>query len=284
MIGEMAISVVIPSFNREKLLGRALASVRGQSLQPQEIIVVDDGSKPGTLEKLKDVYSEVLWLHQHNQGVAAARNLGIRKSKQPWIALLDSDDEWEPEKLKLQMQFIHQYKDIRAVHTGEKWIRSGNEVIPPAYLDKSAELLWERSLANCLICPSSALLHRSVFNEIGYFDEKLLACEDYDFWLRLLIQMPIGLVEQKMVLKHGGHSDQLSTTTWGMDRFRVQALQKLLDRKDIEENRRTLLRETLIRKCKILEQGAHKRNKQEEAISYAKLREKYTTSPLMETA
>ena len=75
-------------------------------------------------------------------------------------------------------------------------------------------------------------------------------CEDYDFWLRLLIQMPIGLVEQKMVLKHGGHSDQLSTTTWGMDRFRVQALQKLLDRKDIEENRRTLLRETLIRKCK----------------------------------
>ena len=141
---------------------------------------------------------------------------------------MDSDDEWEPSKLEKQLALLQNSPELRVVHTGERWIRNGNEVIPPVYLDKSNHLLWERSLKHCLICPSSVLIHRSIFETVGLFDESLTVCEDYDFWLRLLLEEEFGLVDEKLVIKHGGHEDQLSTTTWGMDRFRVMALQKIL--------------------------------------------------------
>jgi glycosyltransferase involved in cell wall biosynthesis len=272
----LKVSVVIPVYNRPDLLQRAVSSVSRQSFAPFEILVVDDGSSPA-IEILNDLHSIPVRIlrNEQNQGVSAARNLGIREANGDWISLLDSDDEWMEDKLQKQVHHIEKHKGLHAIHTGEKWIRNGNEVIPPAYLNKSPENLWERSLQHCLICPSSALLHKSIFEAIGLFNENLAVCEDYEFWLRLLLQEEIGLVQEKLVIKHGGHPDQLSTTTWGMDRFRVQALINLIESDTLKEKQYVSAISVLVHKCLILAKGAQKRGKLEETSKFFEIARRY---------
>ena len=272
----LKVSVVIPVYNRPDLLQRAVSSVSRQSFAPFEILVVDDGSTP-VVGSLKDFYSIQVRIlrNERNQGVSVARNLGIREANGDWIALLDSDDEWMEEKLQKQVHHIEKHEGLHAVHTGEKWIRNGNEVIPPAYLNKSPENLWERSLQHCLICPSSVLLHKSIFEAIGLFNENLAVCEDYEFWLRLLLQEEIGLVPEKLVIKHGGHPDQLSTTTWGMDRFRVQALINLIESNTLKEKQYVSAISVLVHKCLILAKGSQKRGKLEETSKFFEIARRY---------
>lgn len=253
-----------------------MCSVALQTFQPHEVIVVNDGSAVPLDNSIKDLCKLVrITSNEQNLGVASARNCGIRIANGEWIALLDSDDEWEPEKLEKQIEYSRKFPQMKVFHTLEKWIRNGNEVNPPKYLDKSPDRIWERSLKHCLICPSSVLIHQSIFDSVGYFDESLLVCEDYDFWLRLLLEDSIGLVAEKLTIKHGGHPDQLSRTTWGMDRFRVKALQKILTHPLLTIDRRLLVLEVLIEKYCILAQGAKKRKKLEEAQNYENHAEKY---------
>jgi len=276
----LSISVVIPAYNRWNTLARALASVCGQTHPATEIIVVDDGSDTLVPNFIKEQFADVHFLRQENRGVARARNTGIKQCTGNWVALLDSDDEWEPSKLQKQVEHLGAHPGLFAVHTDEKWIRDGNEVTPPRYLDKSSNNLWERSLKRCLICPSSVILHQQVFDEVGGFDESLVVCEDYDFWLRLLLQMDIGLVDQRLVRKYGGHTDQLSTTTWGMDRYRVQSLEKILTSASLPQDKEHALISTLTEKLTILAHGAAKRGKAGEAKSYFERLEKYQPAVL----
>jgi len=263
-----SVSVIIPTFNRVEYLPDALDSVYSQTHPVTEVIVVDDGSTDHTVEKLSPSYPSVQFLRQENQGVSSARNLGIAKASHPWIALLDSDDRWTPQKLEQQITHLSQNPSLRAVHTEEKWIRDGKEINIPASLDKSKDGLWERSLEKCIICPSSVLLHQSVFEKTGTFDPSLAICEDYDFWLRLLLTHEIGLIEEPLVHKYGGHPDQLSMSTWGLDRFRVQSLKKISGFENITPRHRAQIYETIIRKTDLLIQGFKKHGKYEEAQRY----------------
>jgi len=263
-----SVSVIIPTFNRVEYLPDALDSVYSQTHPVTEVIVVDDGSTDHTVEKLSPSYPSVQFLRQENQGVSSARNLGIAKASHPWIALLDSDDRWTPQKLERQINHLSQNPSLRAVHSGEKWIRDGKEMNIPASLDKLKEGLWERSLEKCIICPSSVLLHQSVFEKTGTFDPSLAICEDYDFWIRLLLTHQVGLVEEPLVHKYGGHPDQLSMSTWGLDRFRVQSLEKISTFKNITPRHRAQIYETIICKTDLLIQGFKKHGKYEEAQRY----------------
>ena len=229
---------------------------------------MDDGSTDHTVEKLSPAYPSVQFLRQENQGVSSARNLGIAKASHPWIALLDSDDRWTPQKLEQQITHLSQNPSLRAVHTEEKWIRDGKEINIPASLDKSKDGLWERSLEKCIICPSSVLLHQSVFEKTGTFDPSIAICEDYDFWIRLLLTHQVGLVEEPLVHKYGGHPDQLSMSTWGLDRFRVQSLKKISGFENLTPRHRAQIYETIIRKTDLLIQGFKKHGKYEEAQRY----------------
>jgi len=223
-----SVSVVVPTFNRAHLINRALQSVVSQTYRPLDLIVVDDGSTDDTCERVRTEYPHATLLSQSNQGVSAARNRGLSVAQGDWIAFLDSDDTWCESKIEQQLQALAKEPRSRICHTDEVWIRNGVRVNPMNKHLKSGGNIFKQCLPRCVISPSAVLLHRSVFEDFGSFDEELPACEDYDLWLRLSAKLPVTYLPEKLVVKYGGHDDQLSKKYWGMDRFRIASLEKLI--------------------------------------------------------
>ena len=207
-IEDYNISIVIPTLNRIGTLPRALDSVLNQTYQPSEIIVVDNGSSDGTINLLKERYPSIKLLSEKKLGVSAARNRGIRYSRFPWIALLDSDDAWEKTKLEKQKNaLLSSLEKYRLVHTNEIWIRNGNKFNQMKKHQKFGGDIFNNCLSLCCISPSSVLINKNIFEEVGYFDESLPVCEDYDLWLKISSQENILFVNQKLTLKYGRHID-----------------------------------------------------------------------------
>lgn len=269
------VSVVIPTFNRGHTLNRAIDSVLGQTLLPSEIIVVDDGSTDGTEELISTEYSSVSYIRSENRGVSAARNLGMKAAKSDWFAFLDSDDQWLPHKLEKQFECLSCNRDFKLVHCDELWIRKGKRVNPKAKHQKHGGYIFEQCLSLCAISPSASLVHRTLFDELGCFDETLQACEDYDLWLRICAVYPVLYVDEPLLIKFGGHEDQLSQKFWGMDRFRVEALRKILRTQNLTESQRLKASSKLIEKCSVLIGGAKKRGNAQMVRKYQNLIDKY---------
>lgn len=222
----MDISVIIPTYNRYTLLKRAIASVYEQTYLPKEIIIIDDGSTDDT-QLIQQDFPEIIYLYQPNRGVSSARNLGIQNANCKWIAFLDSDDEFHPQKLQKQVVFHQENVDILMSYTAEKWVRDGKEVkIPKKYRKIGVDVFYE-NLSYCNIAPSSVMLHRKVLDNIGLFDESFWACEDYELWLRILMRFDVGLINEPLITKHAGHENQLGFSK-GLESLRIQALDKLI--------------------------------------------------------
>ncbi|MGZ4994429.1 MAG: glycosyltransferase family 2 protein [Methylobacter sp.] len=271
----MNISVVIPSYNRCNLLRRALLSVYSQTLLPVEVAVVDDGSTDGTQAMLRREFPQAVYCYQQNLGVSAARNLGIQQTTGDWLAFLDSDDEWLPEKLTKQKAALAAQPEYKICHTEENWIRNGIQVDVPKKYAKTGGWIFTDCLPLCAMSPSTMVIHRSVFADIGLFDVQLPACEDYDLWLRMTANYPVLLVQQPQINKHGGHEDQLSRAFWGMDRFRISALQKIIDAGQLSEQNRRSAINMLVKKANIYLNGVTKRGKTDEANYYRQLIQQY---------
>ena len=270
----MNVSVIIPAYNRTRLLERALQSVCAQTAPAQEIIVVDDGSNDGTTAMVRARFPQIHYIWQHNQGVSSARNRGIEAARGDWLALLDSDDEWLPQKLAWQERTLAANPQYSICHTDEVWIRNGKRVNAMKKHAKAGGFIFERCLPLCAISPSSALIHRSVFNEVGLFNEALPACEDYDLWLRICARFPVLYVDRPLIIKYGGHADQLSHRYPAMDRFRITALENILQ-EDLSPQYYRAALNMLITKIDIYLQGAIKRGKQEEITIYQQKRRHY---------
>ncbi|HEB95945.1 MAG TPA: glycosyltransferase [Sedimenticola thiotaurini] len=269
------VSVVIPTCDRAEVLPRALDSVLAQTRPPLEIVVVDDGSSDGTPTLLRRAYPGVRLLRQRNRGVSSARNRGIRAARGDWIALLDSDDEWLPHKLERQLALLAQRPGIRLCHGEEIWIRDGRRVNPGRRHAKSGGHIFDRCLELCVISPSAALIHRTLLQEVGTFDESLPACEDYDLWLRICAREPVAFVREPVIRKFGGHPDQLSRRFWGMDRFRVRALEKLLRSGVLSPQQQRQTIRTLQRRAEILARGAARRGRRDQAARWLALRARW---------
>ena len=200
----------MPTFNRAHCLERAIDSVLDQTFRDYELIVVDDGSTDHTADLLKRYDDSLKSIHQQNRGVSAARNTGIRAARGELIALLDSDDCWLPTKLERQVDFFETHPQAQVCQTEEIWIRNGRRVNPKRRHRKFSGLIFEKSLPLCLVSPSAVMLRKSLFDQVGLFDERLPACEDYDLWLRITWKYPVDLILAPLIVKHGGHADQLS--------------------------------------------------------------------------
>lgn len=254
------VSIIIPVYNRPELLGRAVASVLDQTFQEWELILVDDGSTDGTRKLMRGIEGgRIRCLFQPHSGVSVARNRGICAARYPWIAFLDSDDYWRPRKLQVQLQVLGENPEYRIVHSDEIWIRRGRRVNPRKIHRKYGGWIYRHCLPRCIVSPSSVLLHRDVLEEHGIFDESLPVCEDYELWLRLFSRRPICLVPEALMVKTGGHSDQLSRSTWGMDRYRVKALTKNFQSGLLTPLQQLWTAEEIVRKAGVLAQGAAKR-------------------------
>ena len=126
------------------------------------------------------------------------------------------------------------------------------------------------------MAPSTVMLHRELLERHGMFDDALPVCEDYDLWLRLTAYHPVGLLNEKLMTRHGGHSDQLSRKLWGIDRFRVQSLQKILSQENLRSGDRTAAIRMLRKKCEILIKGFRNRGNMKEIRVYQNIAQKYS--------
>lgn len=264
----MNISVIIPTYNRAILLERALRSVSAQTVPPQEVIVVDDGSGDGTEKVVRASFPQAHYIWQRNQGVSRARNRAIKEARGEWLAFLDSDDEWLPDKLAIQRKMLATNPQYKLCHTNEIWVRNGKRVNPMKKHTKYGGAIFRRCLPLCVISPSSVLIHRSVLARVGMFNESLPACEDYDLWLRVCAIYPVLFVDRPLIIKYGGHEDQLSNRYPAMDRFRIAALESVVHTGTLSASNRQAAFATLLDKIGIYLEGAAKRQKWHEVSQY----------------
>ncbi len=254
-------SVIIPAYNRYSSLTKAVESVLSQTYNNFELIVIDDGSADETPE-IKDIFNQkIKYIRQENSGVSSARNTGVSISEGTHIAFLDSDDLWLPSKLQAQADYIKKNPEILIHQTDETWIRNGIRVNPMKKHAKRGGNIFIDSLELCLVSPSAVVMHKNLFDKYGNFDEDMQVCEDYDMWLRISAYEKIGLISDQLIIKHGGHEDQLSRKFQGMDRFRIYSILKLLESsgESMKIEYRNSAAENLLRKCSILKKGADKR-------------------------
>ena len=259
------ISVILPTYNRAEFISAALDSLFAQTYQNWECIIIDDGSTDDTVEVLK-AYEDprMVYLYQDNQGVSAARNIGISQCKGDMIALLDSDDEWLPKKLEKQLAYMIK-NGFEICQTDEIWVRNGKRVNQKNKYSKPEGWFFEASLEMCLISPSCTVFTRKAWEDIGPFDVDMPSCEDYDMWLRACLKYPVGLVSEKLTIKYGGRPDQLSNCVPCADLHRIRALVKILQCGKLDASQQKSAMDELEKKVGIYRQGCEKRGKSDEA-------------------
>jgi glycosyltransferase involved in cell wall biosynthesis len=211
----MKVSVIIPTYNRRMLVKRAIESVLDQSVEPYEIIVVDDGSTDDTKKEIIKYGSKIRYIYQENSGKpGAARNLGLKHVKGNWIAFLDSDDIWRPDKLKLQTKLIKKVKvNLGIVFSGYEIVRkdkklSRSEIIDRSELERlidfdtdegvifNGELLYYYLILKNIIHTSTVLLNKELLKSVSGFDPAITIAEDLDLWIRCAKQMPFGYIPE----------------------------------------------------------------------------------------
>jgi len=275
------ISAIIVTYNRASFLPEAIESILGQTYfqknpQDWELLIVDDGSTDQTPEIVQKYLADprIKYFRTENRGVSAARNLGLARAEGDFLGFLDSDDLWLKDKIQVQMSYLRAFPEARFCLTEEIWIRHGRRVNQAKKHQKYSGWILEKVLPLCLLSLSSALFRRKLFTEIGVFDESLPVCEDYDLSLRIALRYPYHFISTPLIIKRGGHADQLSRKYWGMDRWRIIALEKALQKALTAEQAR-LIKAEIQRKCEVLISGFEKRGKLAEAEYYRRIKEKY---------
>ena len=268
------ISVIIPTYNRGWIIKEAIDSVLAQDYVNFELIAVDDGSTDNTHDILNSYQKNFLVLRQNNKGVSAARNRGLAAASGHFIAFLDSDDTWLPQKLSRQVDFFQSNPNALICQTEEIWIRNNVRVNPKKRHKKPSGMIFEPSLSLCLVSPSAVMIKKNLFEEVGIFDETLPACEDYDLWLRVSCRHPVHLIDTPLIIKRGGHDDQLSASH-GLDKFRIKAIKKVIESGLLSVAQYQTAVETLKEKCDIYASGCRKRGRIGEAAHYETLAKRY---------
>jgi glycosyltransferase involved in cell wall biosynthesis len=271
---EKYISVIIPTYNRQRYLKKAIDSVVAQTYPYFELIVVDDGSDDDTAGLVAGYNKDIVFIQQENKGPAAARNTGIRAARHDILAFLDSDDWFAENKLAKQLGAMQVNPAFLISHTQETWFRNGKILNQKAKHNKNGGDIFSQSLKLCAVGMSTVMIHREVFDTFGLFDEEFRCCEDYEFWLRVSAKQDFLLVDEPLTLKDGGRDDQVSSIyRIGMDKFRISAIEKILGSGRLDPEQARLAFAELSNKCRIYGNGCLKHGRQEEGRYYLALPE-----------
>jgi glycosyltransferase involved in cell wall biosynthesis len=260
------VSVIVPTFNRADVLTRALESVVSQDFADWELLVSDDGSTDSTaatVQSFQDRHGLKGRLHfiRHdtNNGVSQARNRAAAAARGKFLAFLDSDDEWLPSKLTRQLLLTGSHAgSYRLVHSDEIWIRNGVRVNAGKKYARTGGRIFRRCVDLCCISPSTVLVERELFEEMGGFRADFPVCEDYELWLRIAARHEIGFVNEFLVRKYGGHADQLSRRFPAMDYYRAKALMPFLDDGTLAGDDRAYAARKVVELAEILMNGYRK--------------------------
>lgn len=252
------VSVIIPTYNRAYILSKAIESVLNQSYPHIELIVVDDGSidrTPFCLSKFKLKYVRL----PRNFGPSFARNRGLMQAKGDLIAFLDSDDAFVKDKIEKQVNFLEKNPQYKIVQSEEIWYKGNKKINPKKHHAKAEGFFLDRAVKLCVVSISTVLIKKEVFKKVGYFDPDFPLCEDYEFWLRVALFYPIGLIREPLVIKSGGRWDQLSATP-GLDFYRIKALLKIYNNyfTILKPEEKLLLLGEALKKTQIFLKGAYK--------------------------
>jgi glycosyltransferase involved in cell wall biosynthesis len=223
------ISVIIPSYNCAAFLPETIESVLRQTYSDFEIVLVDDGSTDRTADIVRPYLSRVTYIHQQNKGLPGARNTGIRAAQGEFIALLDADDTWVPNKLERQMPRFAD-ADVGIVYSDFS-VRYSDGRFKPSYLVErplaSEGLVLEKYIQSRFLFPSTMILRRACFEEFGGFDEEMLAAEDIELFTRICSRWKVALVNEPLVIRYEGEHN-ITSNQGKMSRYTILALQKVL--------------------------------------------------------
>ncbi len=272
------VSVIIPVYNRFEMAKEAVSSVIGQTFRDLELIIIDDGSIDMT-SLLPTYYNDDLRVKyikiKHSGMPGLVRNRGVDTAQGKYIAFLDSDDLWVSGKIEKQIKYLEKNPSCRIVHTRETWIRNGKTVSQSGFNHKRSGNIFSDALEKCIIGPSTVLMEKSLYSELGGFDEDLEIAEDYELWLRLCNSNSVGYIDEPLVTKRAGHGDQLSEKYEQIEIFRIRGLQNLVEQKYFSSENQKLAEQELARKCRIYAAGCRKRNKKEEAELHESIAARY---------
>jgi glycosyltransferase involved in cell wall biosynthesis len=268
------LTIIIPTYNRLKLLKCALDSVFRQTYREFQLIVVDDGSSDGTGDYVQSLNNPgtLDYLRIPHCGLPGeVRNAGARRAIGEYLAFLDSDDLWKPKKLARQIAFFQENPEYRLCHTREIWQRGDRTVSQAGQRHRRSGDVFGDALRKCIIGPSTVMMRRGLFEAAGGFREELEIAEDYELWLRITARFPVGYIDDPLVIKRAGHADQLSEKYGQIEIFRIRALLLNLEEERFRGKRRELAAGELVRKCRIYARGCEKRGKRAEARHYREI-------------
>jgi len=229
------VSVIIPAYNSERYVADAIKSVLAQSYRPTEVIVVDDGSSDGTARVVQGFGNSVRYLHQDNRGEPAARNLGLRHAHGEYVAFLDADDLWLPDKLELQMEYFASHPNCAVIYTDMGTFDDTGVVDPSVKVRFNitfpSGMIFAPLFRETLFGSGSVVFRKICLDQVGYFDEEFLIGCDYEMWLRMSRQFEFGVVDRPLLMyrQHPNMSTRgLGRALWNGVPWEVAALTKTL--------------------------------------------------------
>lgn len=223
------VSVIIPTYNRAALVEGAVQSVLVQSFEDFEILLIDDGSTdetPSVVLELGKKDSRVRTFQQENAGVSSARNLGIAEARGEWVAFLDSDDAWEPEKLELQLKKLNEKPEAALCFSDAVFVGGSRDKRTLFEVSGfQGDVSLEAFLRANFIPGPTVMIRRSVLDEVGRFDPALRSSEDRDLWLRVLARFPVTFVDL-VLYRYRSHGESLTSDVLESQRAALAVLLK----------------------------------------------------------
>lgn len=225
-----SVAAVIPAYNSARLLPRCIGSALAQTVPLAEILVIDDGSSDNPGAVVSQFPAPVRLIQQKNGGVAVARNTGIRAASSTWIAFLDADDHWLPEKTERQLECAARHPEAAVIYSDATIVEIDGTHVGSFLADKGPRSgnVYDRLLESFFILPSTALVRRDVLVACGMFSETLRKMEDYDLWIRLAREYEFQLVPEALTL-YERQPNSSSKDVLGTAKSQCVLLKSLLD-------------------------------------------------------